>query len=57
MALKHAMIDGAAQRIVLADASKLDTVAPHAVCALAEIDRASCGRVLTARSQGIEIPG
>jgi DeoR/GlpR family transcriptional regulator of sugar metabolism len=42
MALKRAMIDGAAQRIVLTDASKLDTVAPHAVCALAEIDRVIC---------------
>ena len=42
MALKRAMIDGAAQRMVLTDASKLDTVAPHAVCALAELDRVIC---------------
>jgi len=42
MALKRAMIDGAAQRIVLVDSSKLDTIAPHAVCALAEIDRVIC---------------
>jgi DeoR/GlpR family transcriptional regulator of sugar metabolism len=42
MALKRAMIDGAAQRFVLVDASKLDAVEPHAVCALAEIDRVVC---------------
>ena len=42
MALKRAMIDGAAQRFVLVDASKLDAVAPHAVCALAEVDRVIC---------------
>lgn len=42
MALKRAMIDGAAQRIVLTDASKLDAVAPHAVCALSEVDRVIC---------------
>ena len=37
-AAKRAMIASAARRIVLADASKLDMVAPHAVCALAEAD-------------------
>ena len=42
MALKRAMIDGAAQRIVLTDSSKLDAVAPHAVCTLAEVDRVIC---------------
>jgi DeoR family glycerol-3-phosphate regulon repressor len=41
-ALKRAMIDGAAQRFVLTDASKLDAVAPHAVCALTEVDRVIC---------------
>ena len=41
-ALKRAMIDGSAQRFVLTDASKLDEVAPHAVCALAEVDRVIC---------------
>ncbi len=41
-ALKRAMVDGAAQRIVLSDASKLDAVAPHAVCALADVDRVIC---------------
>jgi DeoR family glycerol-3-phosphate regulon repressor len=40
--LKRAMIDGAAQRIVLTDASKLDTVAPHAVCGLDAVDRVIC---------------
>lgn len=36
-ALKRQMIAGAARCIVLADASKLDTVTPHAVCALADV--------------------
>jgi len=39
MALKRAMLDGAAKRIVLVDASKLDAVEPHAVCALGDVDR------------------
>jgi len=38
-ASKRAMIECAAQRFVLTDASKLDAVAPHAVCALSEVDR------------------
>lgn len=38
-ALKREMVAGSARRIVLADASKLDAVAPHAVCTLAEVDR------------------
>jgi len=42
MELKRAMIDGAAQRIVLTDASKLDAVAANAVCALTELDRVIC---------------
>jgi DeoR family glycerol-3-phosphate regulon repressor len=42
MALKRAMIDGAAQRIMLTDATKFDAVAPHAVCALSELDRVIC---------------
>jgi DeoR/GlpR family transcriptional regulator of sugar metabolism len=36
--LKRAMVDGAARRILLADASKLDSVAPSAVAALGELD-------------------
>jgi len=42
MALKRAMIEGAAQRIMLTDATKFDAVAPHAVCALGEVDRVIC---------------
>ncbi|WP_298835361.1 DeoR/GlpR family DNA-binding transcription regulator [uncultured Piscinibacter sp.] len=38
-AIKRAMVDGAAQRIVLTDATKLDVVAPCAVSRLDEIDR------------------
>lgn len=38
-AIKCAMVDASALRIVLADASKLGTVAPHAVCALTALDR------------------
>jgi DeoR/GlpR family transcriptional regulator of sugar metabolism len=41
-ALKRAMIDNAAQRFLLTDASKLDAVAPHAVCALKQLDRVIC---------------
>jgi DeoR/GlpR family transcriptional regulator of sugar metabolism len=38
-AFKRAMVEASAQRILLTDASKLGTVAPHAVCALAALDR------------------
>jgi len=37
--LKRAMVDGAAQRILLTDASKLDSIAPAAVARLDELDR------------------
>lgn len=37
-ALKRAMVEGAAQRIVLTDSSRLDAVVPHAVAALGELD-------------------
>jgi len=36
--LKRAMVDGAARRILLSDATKLDVVAASAVCPLDEID-------------------
>lgn len=36
--IKRAMVDGAARRIVLTDATKLDVVAPCAVAALDELD-------------------
>ena len=39
-ALKRAMVDGAARRIVLTDATKLDAVAPNAVARLDELDLA-----------------
>ncbi|HNJ83190.1 MAG TPA: hypothetical protein PKZ28_06130, partial [Piscinibacter sp.] len=38
-ALKRAMIDGAALRVLLTDATKLDVVAPCAVARLDELDR------------------
>lgn len=41
-AIKRVMIDASALRIVLADASKLGTVAPHAVCPLSALDRVIC---------------
>jgi DeoR/GlpR family transcriptional regulator of sugar metabolism len=41
-AFKRAMIETSALCIVLADASKLGTVAPHAVCALSALDRVIC---------------
>ena len=37
-AIKRAMVDGAARRIVLSDATKLDAVAPSAVARLDELD-------------------
>jgi DeoR family glycerol-3-phosphate regulon repressor len=37
-ALKRAMVEGAARRVLLSDATKLDSVAPHAVCDLAALD-------------------
>lgn len=41
-ALKRALIDGAAHRVLLSDASKLETVAPHAVCPLSDLDLVVC---------------
>ncbi len=41
-AMKRAMVDAAARRVLLSDASKLDTVAPHAVCALSALDLVIC---------------
>lgn len=38
-ALKRAMVDGAAQRVLLTDGTKLDAVAPCAVAGLEELDR------------------
>jgi DeoR/GlpR family transcriptional regulator of sugar metabolism len=38
-AIKHAMVDGAARRIVLTDATKLDVVAPCAIVPLKDLDR------------------
>jgi DeoR family glycerol-3-phosphate regulon repressor len=40
--LKRAMLAGAARRVLLADASKLETVAPCAVAALSELDLVLC---------------
>ena len=37
-AIKRAMVEGAARRIVLTDATKLDVVAPSAVASLQELD-------------------
>ncbi len=37
-ALKQAMVEASARRILLTDGSKLGTVAPHAVCGLASLD-------------------
>lgn len=37
-AFKRAMIEASARRVLLTDASKLDTVAPHAVCDIRELD-------------------
>ncbi|WP_164886604.1 DeoR/GlpR family DNA-binding transcription regulator [Piscinibacter defluvii] len=38
-AIKRAMLDGAARRMLLTDATKLDAVAPSAVAPLGELDR------------------
>ncbi len=38
-AIKRAMLDGAARRMLLTDATKLDAVAPSAVAPLADLDR------------------
>ena len=38
-AIKRAMLDGAARRVLLTDATKLDAVAPNAVAGLADLDR------------------
>lgn len=40
--LKRAMVEGSVRRIVITDQSKLDAVAPHAVCGLDEIDLVIC---------------
>jgi DeoR/GlpR family transcriptional regulator of sugar metabolism len=41
-ASKRAMVECAATRVLLADSSKLGTVAPHAVCGLEALDRVIC---------------
>lgn len=41
-AAKRALVQCSASRMLLADATKLGTVAPHAVCALAVLDRVIC---------------
>ncbi len=47
------MVEGAAVRMLLADASRLGTVAPHAVCALDALDRMICDAAVDGLTQGV----